>query len=41
MFSVEAKAIKVELFSLANQEDGFGNSIFGGISGKKEALFNG
>ena len=36
MFSVEAKSIKEELFSLANQEDGFGNSIFGGISGKKK-----
>ena len=36
MFSVEARAIKDELFSLANQEDSFGNSIFGGISGKKK-----
>ena len=36
MFSVEAKAIKDELFSLANQEDGFGNSIFGGDFGKKK-----
>ena len=35
-FSLEAQSIKNELFSLANQEDSFGNSIFGGISGKKK-----
>ena len=35
-FITEAKAIKVELFSMANEEDGFGNSIFGGVSGIKK-----
>ena len=35
-FITEVKAIKEELFSIANQEDGFGNSIFGGVSGKKK-----
>ena len=37
-FVIEVKSIKEELFSLANQEDSFGNSIFGGVSGKKETV---
>ena len=35
-FVIEVKSIKEELFALANQEDSFGNSIFGGVSGKKK-----
>ena len=39
-FVIEVKSIKEELFALANQEDSFGNSIFGGVSGK-ETVYDG
>ena len=34
-FIYEADMIKSELLKVANQQDNFGNSLFGGVSGKK------
>ena len=33
-FIAEAKMLKDEIFEIANQSDSFGNSLFGGVSGK-------
>ncbi len=35
-FLDEAKSIKQEIFQIANAQDNFGNSLFGGVSGKAQ-----
>ena len=37
-FILDAQKLKKEFFDLANQNDSFGNSLFGGVSGNKTPL---